>query len=536
MSLLGLLGLLIQSCGLSGDVTVESKIDRFVSDDADFVVCGNVKRWLEEMDIKHSKGKLMLPPYLTEVLEAVNPFIAEEFEDGLDSATGLDYTNVVMAGTAGARGVSMILSFNIDDKDDFYSTVSNVLPFAERSSEQGFTLIGNGFFSFVIDKNAAYLVMRNNSVLAGRKAVAELEKWFEKAKEHPLKGWKRDYLLRESVVNAWIGSSVLKEMQRDSFGELADGLEAIPGVKFRNISLGILLNLDGPAVNGNVTVFNGDKPMISPIGGKIDAGLLRYTRPNDVLVVAGALNPLAISLLKMKVSNSFKSQIEYYKSQIESEPVVVVVDSETDTVEDYYDNSPGTDWAKNKLAEYESLTAIINSVATAVEGAVQISFGFDRDVDVSDLKFNPEEYLRITAVMKCKPAKANPLIKKLAALFEQENLVVQEFGNGFKVTDPSDSFSLYIDSDEDNILISNVPGIPEGDKAFDASIFKDSWLAGELVLVPDMAIMEDEDIPYGLTVTASAKEMSFDFEMRLTDTKENVVPALVGMIYEKLGF
>lgn len=508
---------LMQSCSCSGD-SLSAKIDRYVSDEVDFVMAYNIGRALEASEIKIKNGQPQLPEYITEMLDDISPRLLSVYDTGAESLKGIDYTNVLVAGRTTANGNSILVCFNVTSAKELYNSIEDIMPGIDMTEKDGKELIGTNEFSLVVDGRSAVVVVKNNMPLGGSKAIREIEKWEERASGTPLAAWKRDYITEDAILSGWMNSSVIEKNSPAEWENLESKINKLPGVKAKNLSVAGRIDIDGGALRADLTLFNGTEVMKSPVAGTIDAGMLKYVKDTDVAVFACGLNNLALLMLGTIADERTGERIEYYQNTIDENSDYGSMEYFTESLE------------REKVVKKR-----INTIMSSVEGSALVALGVRNDAALKDLRRNPATSCDFTAVAKMKSGKGKGCLNVILDEIADSGLSVNKNGDYWVVEQESSDFKLYLRLDGDYIVLSSAKISTDGKNNFSGSIFNDAWLAGEINIPADMPLLSDFDLPCGINIKGSVVAMSGSLEVTFPGSKEKFIPTFVKVIRSIAG-
>ena len=519
--------LTLYSCG-GGERSVSSRIDNVVPDNADLIYAGNIQRAFDQLDIKVSGGKLVLPQYMWDIIDVAGRNMSDQVEDRLEEFKGIDYNSIVVAARKKGDDVNVIVNFGVSDVDALYDFVSEYSPMIDLDRTEGYQTLGTSDGEILIKDGEAYVVIQDGEALSGKHAVRAVERWMSDASEKPLATWKRDYLTRQSVSALWVSSNFLQAVLPSyTWKEMSKTFDNIPGVSLKNLSLGHSADLDGDKATANITVFNGDKVMKTPVGGTFDTDLLKYACKRDMLAFGCAANTLAFNLIRSSLNDEFDSSINYYRQELdEANERAQYMDED-----DYYSYYYTPQYIEENLRIYTSLREAINNLMDCLSGSAIITMGPTTD-DMELFVNNPQENLHVCIAGACKPNKAKQAVD--AAFDILQNSFDKEYfwklPDGFKLSVEDET--VYFQADGNNIVINYGEREGAGDGKFDKSVFADSWVAGQYLMPEKTELMNGIELPFGVSAWGKGNEMSFDFEMKLNGAKGNFVPAIVNAALE----
>lgn len=527
--------LMMHSCSCS-EKSVSDRLDLVASDKVDFVATGNIKRALDELEIKVENGKLELPQYLWSAIDMVGRSASEKVEEGLEEFKGLQYSSVVVVGRVMQNDVDAVVSFGVDDVDALYDFLNEINPMIDLDKSGDYTTIGTRDGQMLIQGQNAFAVIKDGRLLGGHRAVRELEKWFADAKEKPLASWKRDYLTKTSVYSYWVGSSLFrKTMGEYRWEELEKMTKNIPGISLKNLSLGMWANLDGNKAVSNVTIFNGDKVMKTPVGVKFDNDLVKYATEDDWFAVGVGANSMAVNMLRVRMNESIDHSIRYYENELNNYAELGYYDDGDEIFSEdsyYYYASPA--YYRKRLERNRAMRTCINEIFDSFDGSIFLAVGPATD-DFSQFVNNPPSNMHFVLAGNTKPDKAKKTLEALVEILKEEfgdDATFENIPNGVCVYYEPEKWKRYVQVDGNNIVLSSEPVNPKGKNRFDKSVFSDTWVAAQLLIERDTELANNIQIPFGVNANGKAQEMSFDFEAELSGTRDKFFPAVFKFFLE----
>lgn len=517
---------LMQSCGCSNG-SVTQRMDRVVNDDDQFVITGDIARALEQLDIEVKEGKLVLPEYIMDLIDNMGARAADQFEERLDEFKGLDYTSVVVAGRMTKSGMNAILSLGVSDADALYDFIEDTGANVDKEENDGYVTIGDRHGDMLVKDGEGYMVMKNGEWLSGNKAIRELENRFDDARQNPLAAWKKDYLAETSVFSYWVAAEMIKDLSERQWEKLQDAADKVPGLNLKNMSMAGRVNLEGDALKGNITVFSGEKVMKTPFGENIDSDLLKYTNETDMVVLGGALNNKTINMIRIAANKSFDEEISYYENELRD------AEEREANGYDYYDMAS---YCRSTVNRQKESRKLFNNIADAVKGSGIVAYGIKANTKMEDLE-GDDVYnkFHFVAAVKCKSGSGKKMMEDVLAAWRENvgadslyNVTTNK--NGYVISVKEGDMKFYMELDGDNFVVSNESIENAGKCPFDKDLFKDAWLAGQVIADADIALLKEYDLPSGLNAKGTMKEMSLDYEISFPGSKKKFVPTLVEII------
>ena len=433
-----------------------------------------------------------------------------EIEEGLDEFQGIEYNSVVFAGKVKDNDVDFILNFGVSDVDKFYKFLSDKDSDFSKKEFDGYVSLQTDKGAIIVDDKEAYIVFKDSDILKGAKAINEIEKWMEEAKEKPLADWKREYLDQESFVSGWLNLAWIKDISPRGWKEFESIADKLPGLSVNNLSIGYRLNIHDKAATTNVTVFQGDKVMKCPFGGKFDASLLKYAGKNDVLVIGASVNNTTVNLARLFINKHFDEQIEYLQDDIK-----------------YYNDR----YSSNRLNETLAAKQLFNRIADSFDGSVMFSAGVNSGVSLEELShMNDFNATHLVLAAKMKPGKANEVVKTLMdEAFNKGyySLINTIDNNNWSIGTEDVTIKIMIDGD--NLVCYTGDSSTSGGN-FDKAFFENTWFAYELKADAGMDLLKKYKLPCGYDAKIRAEEMSFDAEASFPGSEFGFVQTLSSIL------
>lgn len=520
--------LAMQSCSCNKS-SVEDKLNKIASDKAALIVVGDVEHVLNALEVEVKDGKLVLPEYLSDLFAAAGESRNfEDMNDDLDEFDGgIDFTNAVLVMNNISTRPSFVLNFDVNDDEQLYKFMSDMDEDVSKDDFDGYTVIGDEHASILIKDNSAYFVMKNGRVLAEDKAIEELEDWFDKAAEKPLADWKKQYLTAENtdaaaILNCAKLADLLNYMSRSEREQL-QLFEKQAGCKIRDMNIAAKFSLNGPSVNINLSIMNSDGQVLdNPLGKEVNTDLLAYTRPNDFAVATFSISDKGLDAISTVVNSLFDKDMNRYK-EWSNEYYNKYMNYYGDSY--YYGQAV---YYSNKYDQASTEKEMFNSFKNAVDGDFMIAAGLGSDCHSLEqlVRSNSEAGVHVVAAASCKNGNQRVIYDAMYNLCHSTDSVMS--GSA-----PADNFSVKIDRDltiycaldGTNIVMSNEPITKGSSNNFNTADFAGKSLALQLSIPANHELISEYNLPCGLLVNASAEKMSYDLNVTLTDTKQNIVPA-----------
>lgn len=513
-------GLFATSCSSKKDNDLEDMLAKTATDSDVLILSGDVEHFLDELEIKDKDGRLILPGYLQNAVNAMgSSAIRETIGLFTDNTSGIDYEDVLLTLNMDNDEMTSIFVFAVDDEKDFIGTIEKATGNAEVTEVEGFKAVGFEKSEILLKDNLGYVVITDKGLLSPTESVAVLNAKAEKAKAQPLAKWKEKYLDADCVVSVLMDYNKIKD--------IAAMPDASVGVPVNFDYVGVSFNLDGPAMKLTSKMFNkGGEILPTPYIGKFDMALMDYAYPTDFAALSFALSKEGYNTLRDAFSAAGKQ----------------LMIQEQD--EEWFEASSYA-YCRQGANVFDEVSRITSEYLT--EQGAFFSFGLADNFSLatSDLQ-SPSSYHFVLAA-HINPEKSDEayafITQKLTNVAETMKTLPET--NGIKTTVATikqverfdykhddwvtSTFDVYVVLDDNTLVVSNGPIVRKGGAQFTKDVFKDSAVAFQVIADSNNPVVKELGLKKGVNLYGYSKAKDNELVFEITGTKENLVPALFGL-------
>lgn len=515
----------VTSC--SSDHGLEKKLDAVASNDSKLVVAFNIEQMFGQLEITDRDGHLELPEYFR---TAINNFCAprtrRQLNDIFDKAEGIGYDNcLLVVDGESVTNIAGMLVFTVTDESDFAKSMKAINPGVTTNPLKGYTDVKLNGADVLVKDNLGFLVFNTSGPVSGSTAADCIENFRKQAADHPLESWKKDALTSDASASTVMNN----RWYTDLSGQLSPlGVQPANNSawqqKYYDGYTVAHLKLDGQTVK-TVTqcVDAGGATLSNPYAGNFDTGLMDYAGSADFVAFSLGMNGEGYKTMGEALDASFNNFVR----------------------------TAGLDSSIPDFAQWKGLiTKIANAPAEYLsdKGAF-VSFGFKADATLAGAKYYSPDFYHVVIAASLQPEKVQAAFNDLCSQMEQ---LARSSGHGsFDRQGTNCTVSLPYDEDYDyladktvynnvvihmtiegnTLVVSNAPISKNNGKTnFDKNIFESALFGAQIVANSETPIIKELGFKEGVDFSISARKETTDIVLTVTNTKQNFVPALFGLI------
>lgn len=491
------------SSGSSAD-----KLSKYVPDDVDVVVVGDLKRAIEATGSTIDGGTVKPSAALEDLLSALSSRERDKLDEVL-SFKGMDWNNCVFAVKIKSAGADMLLLWSVADELEFAKSFADLNDDVDvdRDAGDGYVTVGDDYQSIVLKDGVAALVLRNGRGLKASRAISALEGWAEDADETPLAGWKKDRLAGKHVLNAMVDMKRLSKLAENTgeFRMLAAKSKEIKKYidMYKKSVITLYFDIDGKSAIAEGSAFDQDgNDMELPYKGKLDTGLLKFGSKADIAAAGWS---------------STKEMVKYLRELLPASGNI----TDNLTVADAFDNILG-----------------------GLDGSVMIMAG---PTTTDAKKLQKIDGWNIVAAAQYKDNKAaSKALNQLTELAEMAQLQIAAHTPGSKLEfDIVTGYNYNYDLDwyddnyrtpiitricllvDGNVLAVSNDKIGKEGASVNGDEIKGALAGMEIELSKKHELMEMVGAPFGVQAYAKGEGNTARYEVTLTDTDKDFIPAIL---------
>lgn len=486
--------------------TITDKLQKYVGNDVDVVVAGNLQRVLDVTESKvNSDGSVELSDYMQKLVNILPSSARNNINDVLD-ADGFEWSSAVCAVRIGERTTQTICIWSVTDEDKYIDYFVNTYHF--RKGKTGdFTMLYDDGISIAMRDNLVFLVAENGKGISPEKTATAINDWQSNAKAKPIAEWKYKYLDNGDVASALVNFDKVGKKIQEEIDDADFYKQTRPDVMMlnrvlpdaRKVTIGMTFNIDGlsATLNGKFFTSSGEAYNPQQLDGSFNSSLLKYITDKDIAVVGIANASFHTSLLSHSITG------------LGSEII--------------------TKWLDN------------------FEGSLMLATGL-KDNNLASIVSSPTNSLHFVIAADCKPGKAPHALDAFAGIIPfADNASVSKHVPGselrFKVPtsyiedsrlEPwEDGYyrpvytNFVMKADGNVLLISNEEIDPTPVADFTADMFKNKSFVSVVHLAKNNRLMSTINAPFGADLKIAIEKSQFEIKFSLNNTSKNLIHVLV---------
>lgn len=504
LTLFAALAVLFASCGR--DVSMSDILDRYVSDDADMILAGDLRKAVEATGSRIENGKPVLSPSLESLLDILPNSIRNSVHAILE-CDGLDWESAVATVKIDGLAVNALVAVTVADEGKFAACLHEQAGFGDVEKIDGWTAVENGQTGVVARDNLAFLVVDNSGPVKAMGAIAFVKECGEQAAKAPLPAWKKSRLVEGKVLSCYLRGRVIANVYEGfggaaglaSAGFYGNDREYVELLKKSNIFFS--LDFQGPSLRlASYCCDDEGRDIDVPVRKEINGKLAAYAGPEDILAFAAGDSRLLV---------------EAYGKALDAV-------------------------ATNDLSR-----SMVDNVLRTMDGTLFVSWGvknasYFSSQSVADMHFTVAAEYSDGAAPRALDALASLMNKQKSMKIEYQpgESCVVSFIVGYE--DSGDSyFSIYEDESDpvpvvmdlhmkvegDVLVVSNSP-VDAGRSPFPESAFNGYALALDADLAKGGAVLGLLNAPFGVKLESWMKKADGEAVLTLTDTDKPFLVAL----------
>lgn len=499
---------IVASC--SGDGTVGNKVDRFVSDDVDFVITGDISRMIAATGSTVENGAIKPGEALDGIISAVSGSAAGDIEDFL-SFKGIDWTNALCAVKVKDKSsADALIVWDVTDEKEFANSfVDTVDDDLDIEEEDGYVIIGDNHTSILLKDNHGYLVIKGGNPLKTSRAINAIETWEQDASDTPLASWCKDKLAEDHILNMMVNGKAAKKFIDENDYKMRMVKAKYPDAQklITQLTESIIVghfDIEGKTASAEITLFDkdGNEEKVYD-GGTVDAGMLKYGSKNDVFAFAAGDTKTAISKIEKYLPQLRPDETVAFNTLLGSlDGTVMVMAGPVFNSVSKWDNLQG--WNITGVVGYKDAASAAKALDKVAEfgelpGAFKVSShtaGKSMVVTVIERSYGSARYNYYTG--------------EYEGVYEKE-------------------IPFYVKVDDKNIVVCNANKAGKG-APINGDVFEGAILGAAFDMSKDCVAMNTLNIPFGAKGGVMVYHSGIKATVTLTDTDDNFVEAILKVI------
>lgn len=277
------IGLAVIMAGCDSGKSLESKIENYVPDDADIVVTVNLEKMLAVTGSSVDKDGALDPGRaVNDLMGLMGEYERENFES-LISNPYVEWTNAVIAAKIVGRNTDMLAVLSVSDEEGFIKHLANDTG-GELTDVDGRKFVTWDDMSMTACDGMAFVALRHSHGCKPQVLLREIDNWKDEAIKKPLQPWKLERLAADKLLNVYA-----------NLGFVAEGTSALND--FKNFAgLDNILNncvvINADILDKKLTMScdfvdrHGKTLNVAPGAAKIDPSMLKYANAGQPVVFA----------------------------------------------------------------------------------------------------------------------------------------------------------------------------------------------------------------------------------------------------------
>lgn len=282
----------ILSASCSGSSSLKAKLDKYVSDDTQFVLTGNLKRAVEATGSSVDDGAIKPAGVLQDLMGTLRADERDMFNKVLNFK-GMDWNDAVVAVRLTGMNPEVLIIWSVTNEKEFARSLSEAANgVVEVGAQDDFVTVGDEQSAMVLKDNMGFCVVDGQGMVSASKAISIINTWAADAEKKPLASWKKDRLAADHILNG-MASGKLAELAMAAEPVATRTLMAqVPYMKeiMDKYAKGFVvgyLDLNGPSLQAEMSVKDAEgKDMDFGFDFKdINTDLLKYGSSKDLAAV-----------------------------------------------------------------------------------------------------------------------------------------------------------------------------------------------------------------------------------------------------------
>ena len=495
--------LVFSSCSQSSK---SRKLLEQIPDQADVVVLADVKKIFSSAGGTVEDGRITLPDYITDRLSGKESRKLDEALDFLrDSGIDLDLCAVTVTDYEKASPIIIVV---LDDKKKFVNAIQDE-DFDETDDEDGLKFYSKRTYESSYNSDYDEYCY----IAVGDKYAFIMPDVSGRGDSKPVK-----------MISRLVGDAAQASFASTAYAEYIIGDDSALGIAFR-MPRELRRELRQAGVPEELAdMYKGTFCARTKLSD--DAATMRFRflgedgKPVDFSSLKGSID------FDARVSNK---ALSYLHSDEFIVGAMAVKGVDWGAITDAIGSQPGIP------ATYRIGMGVVRNYLENIDGTVAFGFGLTdglRSVARLDYGVDVMKQMAFTLVVETKSGRAVTMVSDLASFVEQTGIPVQRgSGDGFSISIPQASGDIYVEADDDILVISNRPvSSVNTNEAVKAFPFTDYISAGVVELPSDNPLMEQLGIDADVQLSGISIMPDFESELRLEITGGNVTGGILARL------
>lgn len=310
----------VSSCG--GSDSAGGKVERFVSDNVDIVLTGDIHRFIEATGSTVENGAVKPSSALEDIISTLGGRASNKIDEFL-SFKGIDWSNGMLAMKMKGDQPDAIFVWGVTDEKEFAKAfMDQVDADLDIRDQDGYITVGDDNAAIVLKDNMGMFVLKGGEPLKASRAISAIESWEQAAKENPLAGWKTEKLAAEHIVNVLVDAKFVKKFLENESYEFRALRAQFPDAeknlkKLMNSVMTGYFDIEGKTASAEINLYDQDGNDLKVYeGGKIDTDMLKYGHSDDVFVAAVGDTKSMVDLIKKNLPEMPAEQQQMFSTLI----------------------------------------------------------------------------------------------------------------------------------------------------------------------------------------------------------------------------